>query len=159
MIKICKHCGEPFETNNPQKIYCNRPHYRPRPICGKPVKMIDNDFSRTPKCCSTECAMKEYTEEDYRKTEKQDNTECRRTGHQNQIFLIRSSMVDTKHHFDFSPPNMCRIADCFFTARISGYRRSRRHFGSSFRRGICGEQHRNHTHKDTADDTDNTDTK
>ena len=95
----------------------------------------------------------------HRKTEKQDNTECKRTGHQNQIFLIRSSMVDTKHHFDFSPPNMCRIADCFFTSRISGYRRSRRHFGSSFRRGICGEQHRNHTHKDTADDTDNTDTK
>lgn len=58
MIKVCKHCGELFETNNPQKIYCNRPHYRPCPICGKPVKMIDNDFSRAPKCCSTECAMK-----------------------------------------------------------------------------------------------------
>lgn len=56
--KLCAYCGEPFETNSPQKIYCNRPHYRPCPICGKPVKMIDNDFSRPPKCCSTECAHK-----------------------------------------------------------------------------------------------------
>lgn len=56
--KICKHCGTPFETNNPQKIYCNNQHYRPCPICGTPVKMIDNDFSRPPKCCSSECAHK-----------------------------------------------------------------------------------------------------
>lgn len=54
--KICAHCGEPFETNNPQKIYCDRDHYRPCPVCGEPVKMIDNDFSRAPKCCSTACA-------------------------------------------------------------------------------------------------------
>lgn len=56
--KTCAYCGEPFETNSPQKIYCNRPHYRPCPICGTPVKMIDNDFSRPPKCCSKECSWK-----------------------------------------------------------------------------------------------------
>lgn len=56
--KICAHCGEEFETNSPQKIYCNRPHYRPCPICGTPVKMIDNDFTRPPKCCSSECSHK-----------------------------------------------------------------------------------------------------
>lgn len=56
--KICAHCGQPFETNSTQKIYCNREHYRPCPVCGKPVKMIDNDFSRPPKCCSTECSHK-----------------------------------------------------------------------------------------------------
>ena len=56
MIKKCKHCGEAFETNNPQKIYCDRQHYRPCPVCGKPVAMIDNDFSRKPKCCSSECS-------------------------------------------------------------------------------------------------------
>lgn len=56
MIKICKHCGKQFETNNPQKIYCDGPHYRPCPVCGKPVIMIDNDFSRPPRCCSNECS-------------------------------------------------------------------------------------------------------
>lgn len=54
--KICKHCGETFETNSPQKIYCNRQHFRPCPVCGKAVAMIDNDFSRSPKCCSPECS-------------------------------------------------------------------------------------------------------
>lgn len=56
MQKICKHCGKPFITNNPQKMYCNRQHYRPCPICGKLVAMIDNDFSRAPKCCSSTCS-------------------------------------------------------------------------------------------------------
>ena len=55
MEKVCAHCGEKFETNNPQKMYCNRPHYRPCPVCGIPVLMIDNDFSRKPKCCSSKC--------------------------------------------------------------------------------------------------------
>lgn len=54
--KTCKHCGKEFETNNPQKMYCSDQHYRPCPICGKPVAMIDNDFSRPPKCCSNECS-------------------------------------------------------------------------------------------------------
>lgn len=54
--KVCQHCGKTFETNSPQKIYCDDQHYRPCPICGKPVAMIDNDFSRPPKCCSTECS-------------------------------------------------------------------------------------------------------
>lgn len=54
--KICKHCGREFQTNNPQKLYCDAQHYRPCPVCGKPVAMIDNDFSRKPKCCSKECA-------------------------------------------------------------------------------------------------------
>lgn len=58
MIKICKACGKEFETNKPNALYCKRPHFRPCPICGKSVQMIDNDFSRPPKCCSTECAAK-----------------------------------------------------------------------------------------------------
>ena len=57
MIKICKHCGREFETNNPQKIYCDSVHYRPCPVCGKGVAMIDNDFSRPPRCCSTKCSV------------------------------------------------------------------------------------------------------
>ena len=58
MDKICKYCGKPFQTNNPQKVYCNSTHYRPCPVCGKPVAMIDNDFSRPCKCCSNECTKK-----------------------------------------------------------------------------------------------------
>ena len=55
MIKICAHCGLEFETNNPQKIYCNRIHYLPCPVCGELVAKSDNDFTRPAKCCSLEC--------------------------------------------------------------------------------------------------------
>lgn len=57
-IKICKCCGKQFETNSPQKLYCNDVHYLPCPVCGKPVEKKDNDFSRPPKCCSNECTHK-----------------------------------------------------------------------------------------------------
>ena len=39
--KVCKQCGKPFETNNPQKIYCNDKHYLPCPVCSKPVEKKD----------------------------------------------------------------------------------------------------------------------
>lgn len=53
--KICKCCGKPFETNSPQKLFCNREHYLPCPVCGKPVLKKDRDFTRPPKCCSSKC--------------------------------------------------------------------------------------------------------
>ena len=53
--KICPICNAEFETNSPQKIYCNNVHHLPCPICGKPVEKKDNDFSKPPKCCSTKC--------------------------------------------------------------------------------------------------------
>ena len=56
--KICKCCGKEFETNSPQKLYCNGKHYLPCPVCGKLVEKKDNDFSRPPKCCSPECSHK-----------------------------------------------------------------------------------------------------
>ena len=55
MLKICKSCGKAFETNKSNALYCKGPHYRPCPICGKSVQMIDNDFSRPPRCCSNDC--------------------------------------------------------------------------------------------------------
>lgn len=58
MRKICRACGKEFETNNPQKIYCNGEHYLPCPVCGKLVLKRDNDFSRPAKCCSSECSHK-----------------------------------------------------------------------------------------------------
>lgn len=56
--KLCKCCGKPFDTNSPQKLFCDREHYLPCPICGKPVKKTDRDFTRPPKCCSSECTHK-----------------------------------------------------------------------------------------------------
>lgn len=56
--KICKCCGKPFDTNSPQKEYCDRDHYLPCPVCGKLVKKTDRDFTRPPKCCSKECSKK-----------------------------------------------------------------------------------------------------
>lgn len=57
-IKTCPICGNVFETNRSQKIYCDNIHYLPCPVCGKLVEKKDNDFSRPPKCCSAECAHK-----------------------------------------------------------------------------------------------------
>ena len=54
--KICKCCGKEFETNNPQKLYCDGEHYLPCPICGKPVLKKGNDFTVPPRCCSSKCA-------------------------------------------------------------------------------------------------------
>ena len=54
--KICQCCGLPFETNSPQKLFCNRIHYLPCPVCGNPVEKKDRDFSKPPKCCSPKCA-------------------------------------------------------------------------------------------------------
>lgn len=52
----CKLCGEEFETNYPQKLYCDAPvHYIPCPICGKMVAKTDKLFQRKPQCCSEEC--------------------------------------------------------------------------------------------------------
>ena len=54
--KICKCCGKEFETNSPQKLFCNREHYLPCPVCGKPVLKKDRDFTRPAQCCSSKCA-------------------------------------------------------------------------------------------------------
>lgn len=53
--KLCKCCGKEFETNSPQKLFCDREHYLPCPICGKLVLKTDRDFTRPPKCCSSKC--------------------------------------------------------------------------------------------------------
>ena len=56
--KLCKCCGLPFDTNSPQKLFCDREHYLPCPVCGKPVLKKDRDFTRKPTCCSVECSVK-----------------------------------------------------------------------------------------------------
>ena len=58
LTKVCRCCGKIFETNNPQKLYCDSEHWLPCPICGKPVLKKDRDFTIPPKCCSRECSEK-----------------------------------------------------------------------------------------------------
>lgn len=49
MKKICKECGKEFEASNARQQYCSRQHFRPCPVCGKPVA-IKYLSDPTPKC-------------------------------------------------------------------------------------------------------------
>lgn len=48
----CKICGKEFERVG-NGVYCPGPHYRPCPVCGKPVEF--QRPSEPIKCCSSEC--------------------------------------------------------------------------------------------------------
>lgn len=54
--RICKFCGEPFVPNSNRQQYCQRPHIRNCPICGKEY-IEDNveNLKRPPVACSYEC--------------------------------------------------------------------------------------------------------
>ena len=55
-MKKCKECGEMFmPTSNKQK-YCTKMHYRPCPVCGKPV--YAKYLSDPARCCSGICKAK-----------------------------------------------------------------------------------------------------
>lgn len=54
--KKCKECGKEFIPNSGKQNYCKDIHYRPCPICGKPVEV--KHFSDKPRTCSTECMLK-----------------------------------------------------------------------------------------------------
>jgi hypothetical protein len=58
--KICKWCGEPFETNVAAKVYCDRVHFRECIICGKKFEVPNERLSDTSltKTCSAECDRK-----------------------------------------------------------------------------------------------------
>lgn len=51
--KVCEICGKSFVPINNTSRYCSGPHYRPCPICGKPVEFTEP--SSDPACCSKEC--------------------------------------------------------------------------------------------------------
>ena len=53
-IRVCELCGKEFTPKIHRQKYCEGPHYRPCPICGKPVEYTD-PFTE-PKCCSKECS-------------------------------------------------------------------------------------------------------
>ena len=54
-INICKECGKQFEAKSPRVAYCSDIHYRPCPVCGKPV--VAKYLSDPPRRC-VECKNK-----------------------------------------------------------------------------------------------------
>lgn len=52
----CELCGRIFYSTSNTARYCDGPHYRPCPVCGKPVEI--KDPSVPPVSCSTECSNK-----------------------------------------------------------------------------------------------------
>ena len=57
--RICKFCGKSFVPNSNNQIYCDGPHYRNCPICGKQYLETNKDkLKRPPTTCSIECRKK-----------------------------------------------------------------------------------------------------
>ena len=54
--KICKQCGEPFETILSAQQYCGQEKEKLCPICGNTIKYICGSFVK--ETCSTECQAK-----------------------------------------------------------------------------------------------------
>ena len=52
-MKICKECGDLFMPKSKNSVYCDKLHYRPCPVCGKPVEA--KYLSDPARCCSQEC--------------------------------------------------------------------------------------------------------
>ena len=54
--KICKVCGQPFQSTSPSKQICERPHYRTCEICGKDfILPRGREYDTKLTCCSKEC--------------------------------------------------------------------------------------------------------
>ena len=54
VMKKCKECGKLFEAKSAKVQYCSAIHYRPCPVCGKPV--VAKYLSDPARCCSRECS-------------------------------------------------------------------------------------------------------
>jgi hypothetical protein len=63
MNKICKLCGQPFETNSSRQSYCNREIPYSCDICGKPMVIKCNP--KSPHVCSRSCASKSSTTKEF----------------------------------------------------------------------------------------------
>lgn len=48
-MKKCKECGKLFTPSNPRQQYCTDKHFRPCPVCSKPVE-IKYLSDPTPRC-------------------------------------------------------------------------------------------------------------
>lgn len=52
-MKNCKECGKLFRPRSKNSVYCDGIHFRPCPVCGKPVEA--KYLSDPARCCSNEC--------------------------------------------------------------------------------------------------------
>jgi len=52
-MKNCKECGKLFRPKSKNSVYCDDLHFRPCPVCGKPVEA--KYLSDPARCCSNEC--------------------------------------------------------------------------------------------------------
>ena len=52
-MKKCKECGDLFMPKSKNSVYCDKLHYRPCPVCSKPVEA--KYLSDPARCCSQEC--------------------------------------------------------------------------------------------------------
>lgn len=53
-VKYCRECGKPFVPKSNMQVFCNNVHYRPCPICDKPVEV--KNFYDSNVCCSEKCS-------------------------------------------------------------------------------------------------------
>ena len=53
--RVCEECGQLYVPSSNHQKWCNRDHYRPCVICGKPVKVTQKE---QPETCSDECRVK-----------------------------------------------------------------------------------------------------
>lgn len=53
VMRVCKICGESFETKSSKRSICYKDHYHPCPVCGKQV--LSKDTEHLNNCCSPEC--------------------------------------------------------------------------------------------------------
>lgn len=60
-MKKCKECGKLFVPKTKLSQYCNDLHYRPCPVCGKPVEA--KYLSDPPRCCSRECSKQKQAKD------------------------------------------------------------------------------------------------
>ena len=55
----CKFCGIEYKPNSAHQVYCNNPHYRICPVCGKQYLEKNKDKLKfPPTACSQECKFK-----------------------------------------------------------------------------------------------------
>lgn len=120
---ICKICGKEFDRVG-NGVYCNGPHFRPCPVCGKLVEFWRP--SDAVRCCSKECVDKLANQTKSAKT--RICKECGKEFHPRQASQIycegphRSICVVCGKEFEYTvrpseKPNTCSI-DCQSKLRV-----------------------------------------
>ena len=57
-IRNCKYCGKEFKANQPNRLYCDGPHYNTCVVCGSVFEVSLNQIFNHTSVCSEECRQK-----------------------------------------------------------------------------------------------------